>query len=220
MVSTTQKEAVEILDRLNALGLRQKDLADVLGLEANKVSKVKNGERRLTAGEVIKATQWLDNIERKRLPQSDHLPTRDASEGETVEIMQLDLRLSMGPGSELHGLDGYIDENPVFIDLGYIRSFTRTAPKWLRLAHGIGESMAPTLLNNDLVWIDTSQQVLNQQDRIWAISLYGAAAIKRLRLIGDGKVLVMSDNPDVPDQPVDAEDMIIAGRVLRFVRDI
>jgi len=145
-------------------------------------------------------------------------PTRPASaDDETVEIMQLDLSFSMGPGTTI---DDYIEETPVRFDLDYIRGFTRTPPHRLRLARGVGESMFPTLASSDLVWIDTTQTMLNQQDRIWAISLYGAAAIKRLRTIGEGKVLVMSDNPAVENQPVDAQDLVIGGRVIRFARDL
>ncbi len=80
--------------------------------------------------------------------------------------------------------------------------------------------MFPTLVTSDMVWIDTTQTMLNQQDRIWAISLFGAAAIKRLRTIGGGKVLVISDNLAVENQTVEAEDILIGGRVIRFARDL
>jgi phage repressor protein C with HTH and peptisase S24 domain len=138
-------------------------------------------------------------------------------EDETVEIALLDLSFSMGTGTNI---DDYIEETPLRFDLSYVRSFTRTPAHRLRLARGVGESMSPTLITSDMVWIDTTQTVLNQQDRIWAVSLYGAAAIKRLRAIGGGKVLVISDNPGVDNQEVDAEDLIIGGRVIRFARDL
>lgn len=138
-------------------------------------------------------------------------------DGETVEVTQLDLSFSMGPGTNI---DDYIEETAVRFDLDYIRAFTRTPPHRLRIARGVGESMWPTLASSDMVWIDTTQTMLNQQDRIWAISLYGAAAIKRLRMIGDGKVMVISDNPAVDNQVVDAEDLRIGGRIIRFARDL
>lgn len=141
-------------------------------------------------------------------------PNRD---DESVEITQLDLSFSMGPGTSL---DDYIEESRVKFDLSYIRSFTRTETNRLHIARGVGESMYPTLATSDMVWIDTTQKTLNQQDRIWAISLFGAAAIKRLRTIGGGKVLVISDNPAVENQEVDASDVIIGGRVIRFARDL
>jgi phage repressor protein C with HTH and peptisase S24 domain len=148
---------------------------------------------------------------------ADQAPTRPAERGEMVTIAQLDLSFSMGPGTDI---DHYVEEMPVSFDLDYLRTFTRTAPAKLRLAHGVGESMHPTLLSNDSVWNDTTQRQLSQQDRLWAISLFGAAAIKRLRAIGENRVLVMSDNPHVSDQEVDADSLLIAGRVVRIERDV
>lgn len=221
-VTTQQPEAREIFARLFALGLKQQHLAQALDIEANKVSKVKIGERQFKAGEVLKAGRWLDNIAAKRAeashpPEADFPPTRNASEGEVSEITQLDLNLSMGSGTDI---DNYIEEARLQFDLGYIRSFTRTPPERLRIARGVGESMFPTLMSHDSVWIDTSQTALNQQDRIWAVSLFGAAAIKRLRRLSDDRVLVISDNPAVPDQEVGVEDILIGGRIIRFSRDV
>lgn len=148
----------------------------------------------------------------------DHLPTKLAgSEDGIVEIISLDLRLSMGPGSTI---DDYIEETPIPFSMDFIRSFTRTSPHMLRRAEGVGDSMFPTILDSDAVWIDTTQRVLNLNDRVWAISLFGAAAIKRLRPIGKSRILVISDNPGVPDQEVDAQDLLIGGRVIRLERGI
>lgn len=147
----------------------------------------------------------------------DILPTAAASEGETVEILQLDLSLPMGPGATV---DDYIEETPYTFDLAYVRSFTRTPPARLRLARGVGDSMLPTLNSNDLVWIDSTQTHLNQQDRVWAVSINGAAAIKRLRALKGGRVMVVSDNPSIGDYDVDADEIMIGGRVIRFARDI
>jgi len=150
--------------------------------------------------------------------EPDVPPSKQAgADDDTVEISQLDLSFSMGPGTNL---EDYIEETRLRFDLDYIRSFTRTPPARLHIARGVGESMFPTLLTSDMVWIDTTQRTLNQQDRVWAISLYGAAAIKRLRAIGGGKVLVISDNTAVDNQEVDAEDLVIGGRVIRFARDL
>lgn len=145
----------------------------------------------------------------------DRPPTRDASAGETVGIARMDLSLAMGPGTNI---DDYIEVDTVEFDLGLLRSMTPSAPTMLRLVSGAGDSMFPTLLDTDLMFIDTGQRVLNMQDRIWAISLYGAGALKRLRAIGKGKVLVISDNPAIDDQEVDAEDISIAGRLVGAFR--
>lgn len=151
------------------------------------------------------------------LPVPDQPLTRDISAGETVEIIQLDLSLPMGPGATV---DDYIEEEPRVFDLAYIRGFTRTPPHRLRIARGVGDSMFPTLQSADMVWIDSTQTHLNQADRIWAVSIHGMAAIKRLRRLGNGKVLIVSDNPTVDNYEVDEADIRIGGRVIRFARDV
>jgi phage repressor protein C with HTH and peptisase S24 domain len=221
--SPTSQAAQEIFRRLEQLGVKQQDLADALGIDANKVSKTKTGVRDFTADETLAALEWLAKQEasRRTPPNSgeapDIPPTVSASAEDMVEIIQLDLSFSMGPGTNI---DDYIEETPVRFDLGFIRQITRTPPARLRLARGIGDSMFPTLLTSDRVMIDTTQRMLNLADRVYAISLFGAAAIKRLRTVGPNRVLVISDNPAVENQEVDADDLIIAGRVVWFSRDL
>jgi phage repressor protein C with HTH and peptisase S24 domain len=148
----------------------------------------------------------------------DQPPTRPASAGDdTVEIIQLDLSLPMGTGATV---DDYIEETPLRFDLDYIRAFTRTPPARLRLARGVGDSMYPTLVSSDLVWIDSTQTMLNQADRVWAVSINGAAAIKRLRALKGGRVLIVSDNAAIDNYEVDADELLIGGRVIRFARDL
>ncbi|WP_170841806.1 S24 family peptidase [Sphingomonas gellani] len=149
---------------------------------------------------------------------SDHLPTRTADAGEMVEIARLDLSLPMGPGALV---DDYVEQEALHFDAGYIRSFTRTPPHRLRLAGGAGDSMFPTLVPNDLVWIDTTQNQLLHADRIYAASINGGAAIKRLRPIAGGqRILVISDNKTIEPYEVDADEVVIWGRVIRFARDL
>lgn len=152
-------------------------------------------------------------------PVTDHPATRTADQGEAVEIIQLDLSLPMGTGATI---DDYVEEEPRIFDLAYIRGFTKTPPSRLRLARGVGDSMWPTLQSYDQVWIDSTDRVLNKTDRIWAVSINGAAAIKRLRPIKGGKVLVISDNPGPGHEnyQVGADEVMIGGRVIRFARDL
>lgn len=148
---------------------------------------------------------------------SDQPPTRSADGGEVVPISSMDLSLPMGSGATV---DDYIEDEPLLFDLGYIRSFTRTPPARLRIARGVGDSMLPTLNSYDLVWIDSTQTELNQSDRIWAVSINGAAAIKRLRPMKGGRVLVISDNTQIGNYEVDRDEILIGGRVIRFARDV
>jgi transcriptional regulator with XRE-family HTH domain len=210
-------------------GVTDEALAQALGVERSVANKVVNGRvafnaRRADAVASLLKVNRDEVLFRAGIAGSapsvpDAPPTRTADQGETVEIIQLDLALPMGTGATI---DDYIEEEPRLFDLAYIRAFTRTPAHRLRLARGVGDSMFPTLLSNDQVWIDSTQTTLNQSDRIWAVSINGGAAIKRLRPLKSGRVLIMSDNPGPghDSYEVDAEEILIGGRVIRFARDI
>ena len=100
------------------------------------------------------------------------------------------------------------------------RSGDRSPPDRLKLVTGIGDSMYPTLNWGDVILIDTTDRQLARQDGVYWIDLFGASGIKRLRTVGQGRVLVISDNRDVPDQEVDAADLRIQGRAIWLARGI
>lgn len=198
-----------------------------MGTSGQQIERLEKGQRNLTQDWIDRAADALGVTPAEIISplsdspgiESDHAPTKAADAGDAVEIIQLDLSLPMGPGATV---EDYIEQEPRLFDLAYIRSFTRTSPSKLRLARGVGDSMWPTLQSYDQVWIDSSQRRLNQSDRVWAVSINGAAAIKRLRPIKGGRVLVISDNPGPghDNYEVDAGEILIGGRVIRFSRDI
>lgn len=148
--------------------------------------------------------------------QPDIPQSRDASEGEVAGVRRWDLSYAMGPGTNVD--EDYLEGDEVLFDIGFLRSLTVSAPSQLRLVSGSGDSMLPTIHDREELILDLGQKRLNMQDRIWAISLFGAGALKRLRTIGQDRVLVISDNPDVPDQEVSADDIAIVGRLVGSVK--
>ncbi len=218
-------------DRKRELKITDTAFAEVLGVERSVANKVVNGKVPMNARRADGVAK-LFKVERDEIlyragisearpavvgKASDLPVARSVDSGEAVEIIQLDLSLPMGPGATI---DDYIEEEPRLFDLAYIRGFTRTPAHRLRIARGVGDSMHPTLVSSDLVWIDSTQTVLNQQDRVWAVSINGAAAIKRLRSLKDGRVLIVSDNPAIENYEVGADEIMIGGRVIRFARDL
>jgi len=220
-------------ERKKLLGVTDVALAQALGVERSVANKVVNGKVPLNARRADEVAGLLkvsrDEIlyragiskdKPASLDMTSDLPVaRSADGGEAVEIIQLDLSLPMGSGATV---DDYIEEEPRLFDLAYIRGFTRTEPSRLRLARGVGDSMWPTLQSYDQVWIDSTQRTLNQNDRIWAVSINGAAAIKRLRRLKGGRVLIISDNPGPGHEnyEVGEDEIMIGGRVIRFARDV
>lgn len=212
--------------RKKELGVNDTALGEALGVERSVANRVVNGAVEFNAkradevADLLKVTpeEILFRAGIRPAPSSDHVLTRSVDGGETAQLLRLDLSLPMGPGATV---DDYVEEEPVEFDLGYLRAITRTPIHRLRLARGVGDSMFPTLQSSDEVLIDTTQNQLLHSDRIYAASINGGAAIKRLRPIEGGKkILVISDNKTIGPYPVDAREVLIWGRVIRFAREV
>lgn len=227
--------------RKKELGLTDQAISDALGRERSIANKILNGKlpfdmehldgfaRVLKVSKLLVLQRFgiLDEVDvvpidtpgtATRVLPSDSTPTWAITSGDgSIALRQIDLGFSMGDGSNI---DDYVEEGTIDFDANLLRSITRSPPNRLFVARGEGDSMFPTLINNDIVVIDTLQTTLNLIDKVWAISLFGAGGIKRLRPIGEGKVEVISDNPAHKDQVVTAEDLRIMGRVIWVARRI
>lgn len=211
----------EIFRRLDALHGNQNDLIEPTGLGADKISKIKSGTRTMKPAEQDAARAYLSRREREQAAanrgvRSDHAPTQSVDIGETAIVQRLDLSYAMGPGTNLD--ESYVEGEPVVFDLSFLRSLTPSSPDMLRVVDGIGDSMTPTIHDRDWLILDLGQRDLNMQDRIWAMSLFGVGAVKRLQAVGKGRVLVISDNPDVPNTEVSMDDIVLVGRIVGSIR--
>lgn len=234
--SMSSDTAIDILRvRLDAAmkhrGATPKGLARTAGLGETVVRDILQGKTSdVKLGTVEKLAKVLglsltellpdafDRIADKHMVRSDHPPVVSAHAGDgAIAIRQVDIGYAMGAGSEIAD---YPDEMPVLFDPSFLASLTRAGPDCLYLARGDGDSMFPTIINQDQVIIDTSQRRLELQDRIWAVSVHGAGMIKRLRTIGPNRVRIISDNALVPPEEVDASDIHIAGRVVWIGRKV
>lgn len=164
-------------------------------------------------GKAFKVTAgWLmgEGPDTSKLP--DLPPVRGSADADgAISLKRINLGFAMGDGSNL---DDYIEEGTVEFDPNLLRAISQSPPHRLLVAHGVGDSMQPTLQDSDMLVIDTLQTRLNMTDRIWAIGLFGAGAVKRLRPAAGGMVEVISDNPMHEKQVVAAEDVRIIGRVV------
>jgi phage repressor protein C with HTH and peptisase S24 domain len=198
-----------------AAGLSQTDLADAIGTTLNNLGKLERGDRRLNqdwltkigAALHVKPHELIDD----RSDLAPDLPTTLKAEPGAVSLKHVDMSLSMGDGANL---DDYFEEGVFEFDAALLGTLSRAPASRLIVGQGIGDSMMPTIHDQSMVIFDTTQTVLNTTDKIWAISMFGAGGIKRLRPIAKDKVLVISDNPTVPDQEIGAEDLRILGRVI------
>lgn len=215
--------------RKKALKITDVEMGRALGVERSVANKVVNGKVPLNARRADDVAR-LFGVSRdevlfragitKSEPHevvSDHAPTRSRDAGDTVEVIALDLSVSMGPGTLI---EEFVEEEPVRFDIALLRAITRAPFQSLRVVKGIGDSMEPTLRTNDRLLIDTSDKMLSRAHGIYWVDHLGAHGLKRLRPYGKGRVLIMSDNPAVADYDVDADEMRIHGRAVWLMRDL
>jgi phage repressor protein C with HTH and peptisase S24 domain len=93
-------------------------------------------------------------------------------------------------------------------------------PESMSLIHVQGDSMAPTLLDRDLVLVNHGRSSIAPQGGIYAISINDQIMIKRIQPIFPDKLLVISDNKQYPAQEIAAENIRVNGKVIWYARDL
>jgi len=206
------------------LGLSQSELARRANVSQATIAKLEKG---FTSG-----SSHLHRIARELRTTPEYLTgeTDDPAEGAlpaptpallseqlgVVEIKEIDLTYGMGACY----LDVPVTTESRHFSLAWVRLYTNSSPDKLFFARGIGDSMAPTLLDSDMVLIDTAQQTPRMGDQIWAIAYGQVGMIKRLRPMPDGSVKILSDNDRVPPEIAVDGEMHIIGRVVAVIRKL
>ena len=200
-------------------GVKPSRMATDLGMAATTLARPASGKATTRLGrqtlDALRAAYpnfpgWTDEIGR-----AAEVPATIKSEEGSIPLRHLDLSLSMGDGTTL---EDYYEEGVFEFDAALLRRITRAPAHRLIVGQGVGDSMTPTLLNEDMVIFDTTQTALNAMDKIWAVSIYGQGAVKRLRKVTADTVLVISDNPTIGNHEYPVEDVRILGRVIWSAR--
>lgn len=214
-----------IEQRLTRLSMSQAELARRVGVSQPTINALVNGNNsgskhlHRIAAELETSPAWLVGETDDDSPVAVAPSAIEAlTDKLDLEILpELELGYSMGGGSVF---SDYEQRGIVPFSRNWLRSIMRGAFADLFVARGEGDSMQPTLLDGDLVLIDTAQKDIRQQDRIWAVSYGELGMIKRVRRMPDGSYRLLSDNPAVP--PVECSDgeMHVVGRVIWIGRRI
>ena len=236
-----KRRQVDNADSINRIkealaGREGKWLAQAAGLPPSSISDYLNGrlpriDAALKLARALEVdAEWLfgDQVERKELHEiPGHLHDietgfrgfpSDSATQDTVQLPEIDIGFSMG-----HGLiiADHADAKTVSLPRDWLRSLIKGTFRDVFIARGEGDSMMPTLLNGDIVAIDTAQNALTGQDMLWCCTYGDLGMIKRLRSMPDGGILVSSDNEVVakPYMTYDGELHII-GRVIWIGRRV
>lgn len=134
------------------------------------------------------------------------------NDDDEVEVEMLDLAYGMGGAF----LDTHIEIEKKRFPLSWLRRYTDSPAHLLAFARGVGDSMWPTIHDQDDVLIDRGKTRLEDElaDRIWCAVFGDIGMIKRLRRLPNGTVKIMSDNPQVSDEIAADGELHIIGRIV------
>lgn len=210
---------------MEAQGISQSELARRVGVSQSAIAQLltRNGQgskhihaiaRELHTTPAYLMAEIDDPSEGATVPPTAAMV---AEQLDAVLLREVQVGLSMGGGADL---DDFPVVQMVPFSRSWLRGFTSSPASELIVARGDGDSMMPTILDQDLVIIDRADRTMRQQDRIWALSYGGFGMIKRLRGLPDGTLEINSDNKAVsPIRASDGEAYLI-GRVCAIVRRI
>jgi len=208
-----------IEQRLAELGMSQAELARRVKVSQPTINALVHGDSASSkhlhriAAELETNPAWLAG-ETEDMSANAPAPSAMDALADKLDLQmvpELELGYSMGGGTVFAS---YEQKGIVPFQRSWLRSMAKDALADLFVARGEGDSMQPTLLDGDIVLIDSSQRNIGSQDRIWAVSYGDLAMIKRVRRQPGGSYLLMSDNPAVtPIECVD-EEMHVIGRVV------
>lgn len=225
-------------DRLKAAmklrGLNQSQLARAANISASMVNKLTTGTARESAHiyALAKALDCspeylagdVDAIDIENAAEKRHkfssfpVDTFDgmAENAGLVPVRQIDLAYGMGATF----LDVPVTEHVRYFPREWLRQFTKAPPEQLAWVQGVGDSMAPTLLDSDTLLLDLSRKSLSMSDQIWALAYCGLGMVKRLRPTPDGGLRLLSDNPAVPEETSHDGEVQLIGQVVAFTRKL
>lgn len=211
--------AERIIERMEALGIDQSELARRVGSSSAAINQIVNGKTRNSrllpkiAAKLGVSYEFLSGEDNDPLSGQSIAVALD----DDVQIDSIDLAYGMG-GTYLD-TDEFEVEKATF-SRKWLRKFTPSSPEHLVSTAGVGDSMWPTIHDRDTVIVDRSQNRFDQGDRIWAVVFGGVGMLKRCRPLPDGSVRIMSDNPQVSDELAADNDLHIVGRVVAIARSV
>ncbi|MBJ7537185.1 XRE family transcriptional regulator [Marinomonas transparens] len=213
-------------DRINVLSEKvggMSALARLSGVSESVVRKWKQGDSEPTVSRLLALAQaggvsvnWLVTGESSENTESQ--PKDDDITREFAMIPGYKVQVSAGPGMAPH------DEEPT--------RYLAFRHKWLKyrnlnesdlvLVFTRGDSMEPTISDNDTLMIDTSQRDMIDGS-IYVIRTDNHLVVKRVQKLINKGLLLLSDNKEYKEQaiePNEADDLEVIGRVVWIGKDV
>ncbi|HEX5278158.1 MAG TPA: S24 family peptidase [Fluviicoccus sp.] len=152
------------------------------------------------------------------LPRNEEEKPSVRQPEELVMVPRYDVKASAGDGLLIHS-EAVVDR------LAFRRewiSLMGLNPKRLAMIHVEGDSMEPTLFDNDIILINLDVTEL-KEDGVYVIQHRDVLRVKRIQNKMTGEVVIRSDNHAYESEtlmPADAERLHVVGRVVWFGREL
>lgn len=210
-----QREALDLsgVEFAKRISAAAKDTGDPTVVSQQSLSKFEKGTTKRAPG-------WMRHIPAALARASWQAKTAaDVDEPQpdpdAVRIQEWNYSYGMGGGTYL---DLPVTGEKHQFSRSWLRQFTNAPPDKIFIASGTGDSMSPTVLDADIVLVDTSERSIRAGDKIWAIAYGEVGLIKRVRPMPDGSFKMLSDNPVVDAETAYDGEMSVVGRVVAIIR--
>jgi phage repressor protein C with HTH and peptisase S24 domain len=211
--------------RARQLNLTAAQLAEIAGVNRSFVYDIFRGKSENPNLERLDRVAAAVKVERNWLLHGmgeveGESPFVEDPELSFVAVPHVELRPSMGGGThvEMEPQNG----RPYHFQKAWIRYELRSEPANLRIMHVEGDSMMPTLHNDDIVLIDVGRRSPTPPGIFVLHDGMGLVA-KRLEHIPNSdppRVRIISDNPIYSPYEAVADEINIIGRIRWFAREI
>lgn len=188
-------------------------LAKAVGVSDNAIYKWLSGRGQPSVANLVAlaraarvSIEWLATGEESR--QSARAVTRAVEHGDFIFMPRNRIRFSSGRDRMLRS-DQVVDS--IAFRAEWVKRRLSTESRDLLLIEVVGDSMAPTVEESDLILADLAEPRF-KQDGIYLLRHDSGLAVKRIQRRPDGKLLVRSDNPKYEAMVVSTVSVI--GRVI------
>lgn len=188
----------------------QARLAAAMGIDNDKISKVLKGLRRVQPNEIPLVLAFFDEDSSKATQHGPENPN-------TTLVPVYDVQASAGFGS----LVDYEEQtHSLAFPPDYLKRLTAGSAKDLVIISTKGDSMEPTLLDDDIVLVDMSKTHMGYEG-MFVLRHNDTLLVKRAGMAAqDGFVNLISDNKAYPPILAQLKDLTVVGKVLWYGRKV
>ncbi|MGH7925658.1 MAG: XRE family transcriptional regulator [Candidatus Binatus sp.] len=188
-------------------------LATAVGVSDNAIYKWLSGRGQPSVANLVAlaragrvSVEWLATGAESA--QSAQSVARAVEQGDFIFMPRNRIRFSSGSEGMLRS-EQVVDS--IAMRAEWVKRTLKTDPRDLILIEVVGDSMAPTVEESDLILANLAEPRF-RQDGIYLLRHDGGLAVKRIQRRPDGKLLVRSDNPKY--QAIVVSSVKIIGRVI------